>query len=169
LVQGSATLLKELQLNRSEGVDGEQAARCLSTSLNGNKYLTHLVLEVQGLGQTVLPFDMDKLLCDVSSIDNISNSNHTLVGLFIMASQHTPSKLAQQCMLLNQKVDKAEVIRDKPRRLYFVGEFDVSQFSSMAVSMLPIVMSRTEGNAKQSAIYRLLQWFLELCNASGRT
>jgi hypothetical protein len=61
------------------------------------------------------------------------------------------------------------VIRDKIRQLYFVGEFDVSPFSDMAVSVLPEVVSHIEGKDKLSAIYRLLQGRLpDLCNPSDR-
>lgn len=60
------------------------------------------------------------------------------------------------------------MIRNKILRFYFVGEFDVSPFMKMPLSALPKVISQIEGNAKQSAMYRLLKNIPELCNDSGR-
>jgi hypothetical protein len=60
------------------------------------------------------------------------------------------------------------VIRKKILRYYFVGEFDVSSLSSMAVSVLPEVISQINGKDKLSAIYRLLKCIPDLCNVSDR-
>ena len=85
-----------------------------------------------------------------------------------MVSEHTPSALSQQCLLLNKSDNKAKVIHNKIVKFYFVGEFDVHPFAKMPLSVLPEVMSRIEGNDKHSAVYRLLQCIPELCNVSER-
>jgi hypothetical protein len=112
-------------------------------------------------------FDSENLLCHASSIESIANSNNTLQTISIKIAQSL-SKVAQQCLVLNKNENKAKVIRDKVLRFYFVGEFDVSPFSNMAVSILSEVMSRIEGNDRQSAVFRLLQCIPELCNVSDR-
>lgn len=71
-------------------------------------------------------------------------------------------------MALNTNEDKGKAIRDKILCLYFVGEFDVSQFASMPVSVVPEVMSQIEGDGKQSAMYRLLKCLPELRNVGER-
>jgi hypothetical protein len=53
-------------------------------------------------------------------------------------------------------------------RFYFVGEFDVSPFSNMVVSILPEVVSQIESTDELSAIYRLLRYIPELSNVSER-
>ena len=60
------------------------------------------------------------------------------------------------------------MIRDKILQFYFVGDFDVSPFVDMPLSVLPEVMGQIEASEKQSAIYRLLHSTPELCNVSGR-
>jgi hypothetical protein len=104
-------------------------------------------------------FETSKILCDVSSIQSISNSNHTLHGLSV---DYELSTLTQQCL------EKTKVARDKIFRFYFVGEFAISPFSGMAISVLPEVMSRIAEQNKHSAIFRLLQHIPELCNDSDR-
>jgi hypothetical protein len=110
--------------------------------------------------------DSDKLLCDVSSIQSISNSNHTLESIDI--SGHELSSLSEQCLKLKNNGNKATVIRSKILLYYFVGEFDVSPFVDIALSVLPEGMSQVEGENNQSAIYRLPRCIPELCNVSGR-
>jgi hypothetical protein len=110
----------------------------------------------------------DKLLCDDSTIESITNSNHTLESTLV--NGYAPSNLstfAEQLLALNVSVDKAKVIRSKTQRFYFAGEFDVSPFSTMPLSVLP-EMSRIQENDNQSAMYRLLQCLPELRNVSER-
>jgi hypothetical protein len=76
--------------------------------------------------------------------------------------------LQKQCLERNKKEDKAKVIGNKILRFYFVGEFDISPFSNMALSILPEVVSRIEGDGKRSATYRLLKGIPDLCNVSDR-
>jgi hypothetical protein len=51
---------------------------------------------------------------------------------------------------------------------YFVGDFDMGPFTSMPVSVVVEMMHQIMANDKQSAIFRLLQRILELCNVSDR-
>jgi hypothetical protein len=60
------------------------------------------------------------------------------------------------------------VIRNKTLLHYFVGEFDVSPFVNIALSVLPEVMSQIEGENKHSAIFRLLRCISDLYNVSDR-
>jgi hypothetical protein len=109
----------------------------------------------------------DGLLCDVTSIESISsNSNHTLECICI--GNHQPlSTFTKKCLLLNKNRDKAKVIRKKIFQVFFVGDFDLSPFACMAVSVLPEVVSRIKGREKLSAIYRLLQCMPDLRDVSG--
>lgn len=93
-------------------------------------------------------------------------SNHTLECIKIPCL--VLSTLAEECLVLNENGNKMKVIRDKILRFYFVGDFDVSQFSNLALSVLPDVVSQIEGKEKLSAMYRFLQHIPELCNVSGR-
>jgi hypothetical protein len=164
LLRDPAKVVRHLEVSlKPDGLDHEQAAREILTSLVGNAHLRKF--EAKGI-RGIDCFDSDKLLCDTSSIESISNSNHTLVN--ILVSGHTPSAITQQCLRLNENENKAKVVHDKIAKFYFVREFDVSPFVNMHLSVLPEVMSQIEGNGKQSAVYRLLQCIPELCNISNR-
>jgi hypothetical protein len=142
--------------------DGQRAARDISESLARNTRLQHLL--VGGIGVNSC-FDWDKLLCDISSIKSTSESNHVLEDIKI---QHNLLAFTEQCLKLNQNKNKAQVVRHKILQFYFVGNFDLSPFSSMAVSVLPEVVSGIDGKDNLSAIYRILQSKPEFCNVSGR-
>jgi hypothetical protein len=149
-------------------LDIQQAMRDISAILRRNTHLKGLVVYI--LDQ-VDSFELcndyfDELLCDVSSIENIYNSNHTLEYISIDGEL---SAFTEECLLLNMDENKAEVIRNKILQYYFVAKFDVSPFSNMALSILPEVMNQIEeDDDKLSAIYRLLQCIPELCNVSAR-
>jgi hypothetical protein len=72
-------------------------------------------------------FDSKKLLCDKVSRVEICVSGHNL------------STTAKQCLSFNPIEDKAKVIRKKMLRFYFAGEFDVSPFVNMPLSVLHIL------------------------------
>lgn len=76
--------------------------------------------------------------------------------------------MATKCLVINENEDKAKVIRDKILLFYFDGDSDPSPFSSMALSVLPEVMSQIRGKNEQSALYRLLRCIPELSNVSSR-
>lgn len=150
---------------------GKETASDLSASLMENKTLKSLRL--LGKNQSQMDwFDSKKLLCDVSSIRSISNSNHALEEIEVCDSSldgtNTQTEIVNQCLVLNRNEDKARVLRDKILRFYFVGEFDVSPFINVSLSVMPEVMTQIEGDGKQSAMYRLLQRLPDLCNVSNR-
>jgi hypothetical protein len=160
-----ANMLKTLCMELDgdfKSFDCTQAMKEISESLVRNEHLKRLIVERQ-YGNVCL--DSDKLLCDISSIQSISESNHSLEDIWA-GSGH--SNLTQQCLQINKNVDKAAVKRKKILRFYFVGQFDVSPFSSMTLSILPEVMTKIEEENKHSAIYRLLQCIPQLCNVSDR-
>jgi hypothetical protein len=143
-------------------LDSEQAWRDILASLNGNSHLQELWMYNFEDAED----RFDKLLCDISSIESISNSNHTLEN--IMTSDINPSLFTMRCLSLNKNTNKVKVIRYKIFCFYFVEDFDVAPFSSMAISVVPKVMSQIRKENKHSAIYRLLRCLPELCNVSDR-
>jgi hypothetical protein len=140
----------------------DEAVRNIAASLRDNTHLKDLTLI--DMDKTSLNH-FDELLCDTSSIESIYNSNHTLE---VISHDDQLGHNLEQCLLLNRNPDKTKVIRDKILRFYCVGEFAVSPFSCMAVSVLPGVLSQFGRNDKLSAIYRLLQCLPDLCNVSDR-
>jgi hypothetical protein len=176
LIQDPANVLKVLHVSLESGQLGyedwrrfaEQSLRAITTSLVGNTHLEHLFISVLSNQHCSLD-SIDKLLCDVSSIESIrSNSNHTLENITFGGIDRKLLTLAEQCLQLNWKENKATVVRKKILRFYFVGEFDVSPFVNVPVSFLPKIMGQIEGQDKQSAAYRLLKCIPELCNVSDR-
>lgn len=173
-----ANMLRDIVVQlepRSIGqLDEEHVANVISSGLVGNTRLKSLMI-TKGFSEFhvgAICFDSRKTLCDISSIESIHNSNHTLHRLRVYGTRE--STFEMRCLQLNENTDKAKVIRDKILRFYFVGEFDVASFSNMAVSVLPEVMSqikgywRSEGKDIHSAVYRLLKCIPELCNVSER-
>jgi hypothetical protein len=157
----------DIDLEHNLGIQDE-AVRNIAASLRDNTHLKELkfhevdVRTLRSYGNT----HFDRLLCDASSIDSIVNSNHVLEVIYHERREFSP--FTEQCMLLNRNPDKNKVIRDKILGFYCVGEFSVSPFSGMAVSVLPKVLSQFGGNCNLSAIYRLLQCIPDLCNVSDR-
>jgi hypothetical protein len=109
-------VLTELHMKLSRGfgggrsLDAEQAIRDISTSLIQNTTLKDLCIQTVRLDHRNM-FNSDKLLCDVTSIEGISNSNHTLEYLSLPG--HCLSTLAAMCLMLNRNENKSKVIRDK--------------------------------------------------------
>ena len=98
----------------SSRLDAEQAVRDISTSLVENIFLRTLGIDGTRNFRHLIVFDSDKLLCDISSIESISNSNHTLECIDVF--RNTLSTLTEQCLELNKNIDKAKVIRNKTLR-----------------------------------------------------
>jgi len=115
-------------------------------------------------------FDIYKLLGDVSSIKSLTDSNHTLQHVRLQASHFISTTgrisldrvsldlppFAKKCLELNRIDNKLRVIRNKITQLYFVGDFDVTPFRHMPISVLPEVISQIKCSTQQSAIFRLL-------------
>lgn len=72
-------------------------------------------------------------ICDTSSIETIQSSNHTLQKVIIRYRDH-PSQM-KDCLELNKNVNKDTVIRQKIARYYFIGDFDISPFVTMPISL----------------------------------
>jgi hypothetical protein len=163
-------------------LDYQQAARVITTSLEKNMHLQEIffaqdfVLAPRIVSQ--IHMDIKKVLCNVSTINSIINSNHRVREFVICnhnwqdgnltAIRNRNVEQVRQCLELNTNDNKAEVIRNKILRFYFVGEYDVSPLAKMPLSVLPEVISQIGGDHKHSAIYRLLRLIPELCNVSGR-
>jgi hypothetical protein len=84
----------------------DSAVRNITASLRGNTHLKYLKLfELDDTNH------FDELLCDVSSIESIYNSNHSLEKIWIEGHKIwvegiTLSPFAQQCLELNKNEDK---------------------------------------------------------------
>jgi hypothetical protein len=72
----------------------------------------------------------DNVLCDVSTIQSIYSSNHTLEDIKLHYSDRRSnrtvvdavlSQLTQGCLDLNKNANKREAIRNKIFQYYFVG------------------------------------------------
>jgi hypothetical protein len=155
----------------SSSVNVEQVAIDLSTCLSENKHLKKLYI----CSYDRIPLFEEKLLCDVSSLDSIrNNSNHIIQSINVVCNSDNPtanppmSAMLKHCLKLNMCPDKGYVIRRKIFCYYFVGEFDVSAFIEMPLSVLSEIMCKIQGDDRQSAIYRLLRLIPELGNVSER-
>jgi hypothetical protein len=109
----------------SANFDERLAVREIAASLVGNAQLMELGLGLQFRSQAVVD-EFDTLLCDASSIGDICNSNHTLAKIYLHHGDL--SARTRECLQLNQNENKNKVIRDKIRRYYFIGDFDLAPF-----------------------------------------
>jgi len=120
------------------------------------------------------------LLCDTTSIESICLSNHTLIELQpfaesevrfdVFSEQEVKFGIIVDSLRLNRNSNKNRVIREKISRYYFVGNFDVSPFVKLPVSVVPSVLGMIKGKKldRQSAIFRLLKSIPDLCNVGSR-
>jgi hypothetical protein len=86
--------------------------------------------------------------------------------LFIV-TLHPPASF-EELSELNRNEDKTQVVRNKILKYYFVGDFDVTPFANMPVSVVPEVISQIRCETKQSAIFRLLKSIPELSSVTNR-
>jgi hypothetical protein len=153
-----------------DSLDGHEMVREVTSVLTNNTKLIGLRLKWWREQMSDIAYDyFKKLICDQSSIESIYNSNHTLEELI----------LGDSCALwiyelsrLNNNKDKAQVVRNKILKYYFVGDFDVMPFTNMPVSVVPEVICRIRSDTKQSlqsAIFRLLKCIPELSNMGNRS
>ena len=185
MLENPATVVVTLfaKIPRCRGrLDYQRAAVVVTTSLAQNMHLQEIFFaQDYVLGQHIVSrinVDIKKVLCNVSTINSVINSNHQVREFVICnhnwqdgnltAIRNRNVEQVRQCLELNQNKDKAEVIRNKILQFYFVGEYDVSPLAKMSLSVLPEVISQIGGDHKHSAIYRLLRLIPELCNVSGR-
>lgn len=113
---------------------------------------------------------------DISSIESICNSDHTLVEIYTRAlmreycfNYHVDPKLPEfvrDWLELNKGTHKNKVIRQKILKYYFVNDFDVNPFAVMPVSLLPEVMTllSDESVRNHNALFRLVKNIPDLCN-----
>jgi hypothetical protein len=125
--------------------------------------------------------DLEILLCNSTTLQNICNSNHTLETVnhscyaeanhFRYAeANHSCTSFTSECLELNRNENKNKVIQNKVMQFYFVGSFDLAPFASMPLSVLAKVMSGgKEMKNKQTAIFELLRAIPELCHVSSRS
>jgi hypothetical protein len=100
---------------------------------------------------------LHKLLCDPTSIKSICNSNHTQEDV-----DPSESKYLFDLLKLNSNVDKAKVASNKILKYYFVGDFGVTPFENMPVSVVREVICWIKLGTKLSAIFRLLKFIPQL-------
>eukprot|EP00956_Cyclotella_meneghiniana_P044740 scaffold333558_cov106-Cyclotella_meneghiniana.AAC.2 len=167
LLENAASILNELHLN---GNITDQGLSLITAGLIGNTTLKKLSMDYRrGRGID----SIEKLLCDSSTIESICNSNHILNTIYNTRLERMCSRLPLQvsdCLELNKNTNKNAVIHKKIARYYFVGDFDVSPFITMPISLLLKVLVMIEGHAldRQVAIFKLLRVIPELCNVSSR-
>ena len=151
----------------SENLKEEEASTIINGLKNGNVMLESLYMKCC-IGNTYFT-SVQNLLCDISSIDSIHSSNHTLLVL-MPSPKSEGTTLIEDCLRLNANPNKGMVIREKIARFYFVGDFDVSPLSNLHISSLPTVLAMIKGNDVycQSAIFRLLKSIPDLCNVGSR-
>ena len=141
----------------------------LARSLVGNKKLTQLRIHSIHSEATFNWGPFKTLLCDTSSIDSIQNSNHTLthVKYFNTAKR---DQAVNEYLELNMLPNENEVIREKIARYYFVGDFDLSPFVNMHVTLLPSILGLIEGGEliQRNAIFRMLRIIPDLCDVNQR-
>jgi hypothetical protein len=165
LLQDPRAVLQCLEINSSviNDFDVRLALREIAASLVGNTMLKDLSFG-GGIGPTD---EFDNLLCDCTSLENICNSNHTLEA--IEAPNDSISDRTKDYLEINNYQNKCKVVQDKIIQYYFLGEFDLSPFASMPLSMLSEVMSLGEEMSnQQTAIFELLRGIPDLCHVSNR-
>lgn len=181
LLRDHGSILRELVVGFH--VYGESRISIIAAGLTGNTILRKLHMRYSS-GDVSL---IEKLLCDTTSIGHIYNSNHTLEILengtrseiqtleilengTLSEVEGVPVPVIRDLLEINTNTNKEEVIRTKIARYYFVGNFDLSPFVNMNVSLLPSVLAMIKGGTKVrcSAIFRLVRSIPDLCNVTGR-
>ena len=119
----------------------------IAASLARNKKIYKMISSSCLIGD-MTPFE--PLLCDTSSIESIINSNHVLWDLWFAENK---VRNAKELLKLNKNKDTAQVIRQKIARYYFEGEFDVTPFIQMPVSLIPNVMAMVQRESQEPGIY----------------
>ena len=121
---------------------------CFANSLINNSKLKELFLDNGQYGQynttAITRWDaLPNVLCNKSSIDATSNSNHTLQRIFQrwnVAESQLPSDLST-LLLLNRVHTKVEAARLKIIKAHFSGDFCMQPFIDMNLKVLPHVIA----------------------------
>eukprot|EP00956_Cyclotella_meneghiniana_P032381 scaffold88768_cov71-Cyclotella_meneghiniana.AAC.4 len=161
-----------------DGTLGEEELSSIAASLLGNTRFKLL--------RMMTPVSCDSMssiataLCNTSSIGAICNSNHTLKFIRngrsancydVDCYENVPHLLVGYLNKMNALRNKHVVIHKKISRYYFIRDFDISPFSNMRISLLPIVLAMIKcitWNDRLSAIFRLLKSLPDLCSVSSR-
>jgi len=163
LIEDQSSILNCLDLDESSNGEGLST---LLAGLTGNDTLRELCSPplMKHICLT------EKVLCDTSSIEGIYESNHTLEEIN-PNDLRVLTPLINELLELNMNPNKEEVFQTKIARYYFVGDFDVTHFANLAISLLPKVLEMIKCNAtnRQSAIFRILKSIPELCNVTSRS
>jgi hypothetical protein len=146
-------------MHRSNTRDYNEGLRCfkeglvvVTTGLVQNTKLTRLEID-QSLPGGVVDIDMGpfrNVLCNMSSIDDIVNSNHSLKSIKLGGGGVRVVPIAvpeviTDLLELNKGTNKHEVIYKKLARYYFGRSFDVSLFATLPISVLPKVLGVFNG------------------------
>ena len=111
---------------------------------------------------------LSNALCNISSIESICNSNHTLVGdvgtmysfLSFLGDEGTDeyTRSISPLLKLNKGTDKADVIRQKIFRYYLSEEGNLLEVLNMAMGVLPHLLEAIgKDDAQFNLIYRIVQ------------
>lgn len=190
----SACLTVETLAIKCDDYDEQYAA--LSSLLCQKSMLRELVISYDGLGLSKITPSLAKnqkitkltvkltrdfegedidqiqsLLCDTTSIDNIIKSNHTLeeIKLFEHGSgKRLKNVFVKDCLVLNKNHNKTKVAQKKISQYYFVEAFDMSPFVNMPYALLPKVISIIGGGwrNRHTAQFRILKSIPNLVDAS---
>ena len=147
------------------GVRGvsEEGLSIVAAGLAKNSTLKLLTLAYRGSWDAI-----SKVFCDASSIESIYSSNHTLEAI---GNRGTIPPVIADYLSLNRIPNKQEVIRMKIFRYYFVGDFDITPFAQMPLSVLPQVLGMiqcSDDEDRRLALFRLARYIPDLCNVSSR-
>ena len=189
-LQSNHLMVSHLNVTKKYSIDGEEdsldpsklsdqeASIIIDGLKNGNTCLETLYIYCCK-GDTFFT-SAQTLLCDTTSIESICLSNHTLIELQpflesevrfdVFSEQEVKFGIIVDSLRLNRNSNKNRVIREKISRYYFVGNFDVSPFVKLPVSVVPSVLGMIKGKKldRQSAIFRLLKSIPDLCNVVSR-
>ena len=189
-LQSNHLMVSHLNVTKKDSIDveedsldssklSEQEASMIIDGLkNGNTCLE--TLYIYCCKGNTLYTSAQTLLCDTTSIESICLSNHTLIELQpflesevrfdVFSEQEVKFGIIVDSLRLNRNSNKNRVIREKISRYYFVGNFDVSPFVKLPVSVVPSVLGMIKGKKldRQSAIFRLLKSIPDLCNVVSR-
>jgi hypothetical protein len=162
LLRDPGAVLKKLIVRDSDRLHDLKPQQCfalIKPSLIVNKTLKFLRI---GWGLDNIADEFADIICDVSSIESIHNSNHSLREIRIGNQiQYTD---------MNENANKTKFIRKKIAKYYFRGDFKTTPFASMSISLMPSVLEMITGSKanRLSAIYRLLKCISDLCEVSSR-
>eukprot|EP00956_Cyclotella_meneghiniana_P033022 scaffold92786_cov25-Cyclotella_meneghiniana.AAC.1 len=181
LLRNRTSILRELIIDlRGLTTTADEFLPTIMPSLIGNTALKKLCAYGHQGDYSFWKNWIQKTLCDTSSIEGVHiNSNHTLETVTCkldgLVNELTPlveeCPLIEDCLALNKQTYKEDVIRTKIARYYFIGDFDVSPFAKMAISLLPqvFVIIKCDATAHLSAIFRMLKSISELSNVTSRS